>query len=388
MPQKRAKLESEHINDPPLDNFKDGQTGNGMAFRSFGHMKNLVRVLRRVGKPTRLLKTSDGTRVLTLAYGGRVLGLFAPGSDENFYWTHPALNSVESAREFYATTQWHNSGGDRTWLAPEADLFFPNFPKLDSYFQQRSLDPGCYKMEETKNGFQLANRFTVKLSRSGKNISLKITKQFGPAKNPLRHERGLNLEGVEYAGYTQYTSLELVGNSRQSREQVGLWNLIQMPHGGDLLIPTFGRAQPRHIFSTIGSISSKDLITTRHLVRYRMRQKGEHKISVRAISVCNRIGYVYRSGDHWVLIVRNFMANPSGEYVDVPWEETDYFGFAVQACNVNSHLGAFSELEYHIPAIGGDTGTTRCDDTTQIWAFRGNKTKIDLITKTLLTPDL
>lgn len=94
-------------------------------------MKKLTQVLNRVGKPTKLFKSSDGTRVLVLPYGGRVLGLFAPGSEENFYWTHTALNSPESAREFYGGDQWHNSGGDRTWLAPEADLFFPNFPKLD-----------------------------------------------------------------------------------------------------------------------------------------------------------------------------------------------------------------------------------------------------------------
>ena len=56
-----------------------------------------------------------------------MLGLFAPGSEENFYWTNPALRSVE-ARAFYAGDDWHNSGGDRTWLAPEVDVFLPDFP--------------------------------------------------------------------------------------------------------------------------------------------------------------------------------------------------------------------------------------------------------------------
>lgn len=348
-------------------------------------MRELVKVLKKVGKPPKVFKTSDGTRVLILPHGGRVLGLFAPDSEDNFYWTHPALSGMDSARKFYASDQWHNSGGDRTWLAPEADLFFPEFPKLDSYFQQRSMDPGNYRIMENKNGFQIVNRPTVKLSRSGRTVQLKITKGFGLAKNPMRHERGLKLEDVEYAGYTQNTALELVGESRRTREQVGLWNLIQMPHGGDLLIPTFGRAQPRHIFSTIDNIPPQDLITTDHLIRYRMRQKGEHKISVRAISVCNRIGYLHRTGDRWALIIRNFVVNPSGEYVDVPWTETDFFGFAVQACNVNSKLGAFGELEYHVPAIGRDTGLIRCNDTAQVWAFRAGRDAIELIAKTLLT---
>lgn len=347
---------------------------------------NLVKVLNEIGKPTRVFKTVDGTSVLVLPYGGRVLGLFAAKSDQNFYWTNPALADVESARAFYAGDQWKNSGGDRTWLAPEVDLFFPKFPQRDPYFQQRSLDPGNYKVVETKTGFELVNDLTVKFSRSGENVSLKITKGFGSARNPLRYERGLPFGSVEYAGYTQYTSLELTGHSKGTNERVGLWNLIQMPHGGDLLIPTFGRAAPRHIFSTIGTIPPEDLITTDHLVRYRMREKGEHKISVRAVSVCNRIGYIHSEGDRWVLIIRNFVINPSGEYVDVPWTDTDYFGFAVQACNVDSNLGAFSELEYHIPAIGGDTGATQCNDAAQVWAFRGSKQEIGAIAKILLTP--
>jgi len=348
-------------------------------------MKNLVSVLKRVGKPTKVFKSVDGTRVLVLPYGGRVLGLYSPGSDENFYWTHTALESVESARQFYAGSQWHNSGGDRTWLAPEADLFFPNFPKLDKYFQQRSLDPGSYQVITAGNDFKLVNRLTVNCSRLKEDVRLQITKSFGPALNPLRHERGLDLKGVDYAGYTQYTSLELLGSSTATTAQVGLWNLVQMPHGGDLLIPTFARAQPRHVFSTIGSIPPKDLIVTRHLIRYRMRQKGEHKISIRAVPTCGRVGYLLSRGGESRLIIRRFVVNPSGEYVDVPWDETSYFGFSTQACNVNSGLGAFSELEYHIPAIGYRTGRTRCDDEAQVWAFRGSNAKIRRICEALLT---
>ena len=85
--------------------------------------RTLMGVLNSVGKSTRVLTQPDGTDLLLLPYGGRVLGLFALGSQENFYWTNPALASDESARAFYASEQWHNSGGDRTWLAPEADLF-------------------------------------------------------------------------------------------------------------------------------------------------------------------------------------------------------------------------------------------------------------------------
>ena len=144
-------------------------------------MKKLVQVLRQADKPTSLFTSPDGTRVLLLAHGGRVLGLFSPDSEENFYWTHTALESAVSAQEFYAGDQWHNSGGDRTWLAPEADLFFPNFPKLDRYWQQRSLDPGNYKVVKKGGSFSLVNRLTVNLSRVKTDVDLTITKRFGPA---------------------------------------------------------------------------------------------------------------------------------------------------------------------------------------------------------------
>ncbi len=349
-------------------------------------MEKLLNTLNRVGKPATTLKMPDGSCVMVLPYGGRVLGLFAPKSAENFYWTHPALESVKTARELYESNQWHNSGGDRTWLAPEVDVFLPNFPKLDRYEQPGSLDPGHYRVIENKDGFRLENRLKLKLARHKKEVSLKITKSFKSAPNPLRYEQGIDLSDIEYAGYAQEISLELVGASRTTAAQVGLWNLVQMPHGGDLLLPTFSCTKPRHIFSTVGTISSDDLIVDEHLVRYRMRQKGEHKISLRAAPMTGRAGYLYRSGRRWALIIRNFIVNPSGEYVDVPWDDPDCKGFAVQACNVNSALGAFSELEYHIPAIGQGTGAVRCDDAAQIWAFRGTKVQIKKVAQALLTP--
>ncbi len=344
-------------------------------------MNALVNVLEKIGQPTRVFQSPDGTRVLVLPYGGRVLGLFSPKSEENFYWTHSALASPETARAFYASDQWHNSGGDRTWLAPEVDLFFPNFPKLDRYFQQRSLDPGHYRVVEMDGGFKLVNRLTVNLSRLKTNASLRITKSFGPAPNPLRRERGLDLPGLEYAGYTQYTSLELVGRSRAVNAAIGLWNLVQMPHGGDLLIPTYSRSEPRLI---MGAIPPEDLVVDDHLIRYRMRQPGEHKISLRAVATCGRVGYLYPSSNNWCLIIRNFTVNPSGEYVDVPWNDTAYCGFSTQACNVNSGLGQFSELEYHIPAIGQGTGRTLCHDEAQVWAFRGPEPQVSRVCKLLV----
>lgn len=164
-------------------------------------MKGLVNKLKCAGKPTRMFKNFACTRVLMLGYCGRVLGLFASGSEENFHWTHLARNSVSSAREFYAGDQWYNSGGDRTWLAPEVNSFFPNSHKRNVYCQQSSLAPENYELKKTARGFLLTKRFTIRFLSE-----LKIEKEFSPARNPLRHERGFNLEGVEYRLHATYVA--------------------------------------------------------------------------------------------------------------------------------------------------------------------------------------
>jgi len=48
-------------------------------------LKNLQKVLRGAGHRPETLAFSDGTRLLVLPHGGKLLGAFAAGSDENFY---------------------------------------------------------------------------------------------------------------------------------------------------------------------------------------------------------------------------------------------------------------------------------------------------------------
>ena len=95
-------------------------------------MQTLLETLQAAGKPVEVVHMPEGSTVVLLPHGGRVLGLYAAGSEKNFYWTHPALESPQTARAFYDGNDWHNSGGDRTWLAPEVDVFFPRYPDEDT----------------------------------------------------------------------------------------------------------------------------------------------------------------------------------------------------------------------------------------------------------------
>lgn len=342
----------------------------------------LIQTLQKVGKFTEVFQSPDGSTALILPHGGRILGLFSTDSEENFFWTHPALETLDSARAFYAGEQWHNSGGDRTWLAPEVDFFFPDFPNLERYWQPRELDPGHYRVVRREGGFELVNEFAVTVSRTKQRVRLRLSKALAAAPNPLRYESGFkDRRGIEYAGYTLHTRLELMGESKNCGVRVGLWNLLQMPHGGELCVPLYRRAEVK---AFMGDGSPDDLNEGDHLVRYRMRAKGEHKIGIRAVATTGRVAYHYEVGERSALIIRNFFVNPSGEYVDVPWKETSNQGFSIQACNVNGKLGSFSELEYHVPAIGHEIGVCQCHDVSQVWAYRGPRTQIQLVLGSLL----
>jgi hypothetical protein len=345
----------------------------------------LLESLQAAGKPAQVYRSPDGSEVLVLPYGGRILGLYAPGGRENFLWTNAALSSPETARAFYRSGKWHNSGGDRTWLAPEADFFLPDFPSLERYWQPRELDPGHYDVVRAEDGApRLVNRLTCVLSRSKRAVDLEIVKSVAPALNPLRYERAAaEWNALEYAGYTLRTSLSVMGEAPPSA--IGAWNLLQMPHGGDMLAPVYSKLPPKVIF---GEIPAGDLTAGDRLIRYRMRSAGDHKISLRAVATAGRVGYICPSGRRWALIVRNFFINPSGEYADFPWTDPGDLGYSVQACNVNNPaLGAFSELEYHVPAVGPGTGRARCDDESVVWAFRGPGELIQKAAGMLLSPE-
>lgn len=341
----------------------------------------LLKTIKSAGQPIVRLPLPGGAQALILPHGGRVLGLYAPGTDENFLWTTHALLSSKDAARLFASDDWRNTGGDRTWLAPENDFFRPDYPKASTYFQPRQLDPGRYRSEQTGAGVRLTCDLSLHSYRTREDVRLRIVKQIEPAANPFHQSPDMErLAALPFAGYTLRSSLELRGESR--RTVVGLWHLLQMPHGGTMLVPTRFRAEPTRYF---GSLSREDLVVHDRMVHYTMRSPGEHKIGVRAIALTGRAGYVYPCRKGWALIVRNFQVNPSGSYVDALPDANTCPGDAFQACNVsNEKLGHFSEMEYHVPAIGGVTGMTRCDDVSQVWAFRGTKAAMAKVAERLM----
>jgi hypothetical protein len=350
-------------------------------------VEHLRGMLNNIGISSEVYVTPDGSRLLLLPYGARVLGLFAPNSDENFYWANRALAAADPTECFHGVGS-DNPGGDRTWLAPEVDLFFPGFPDLSIHKIPADLDPGKYEIERSGQSFRFVNRFSMQSFRSRETVQLEIAKSWSAASNPLRYEEVWSRAAdVEYAGYTQTTHLRLIDVSASEYGPIGTWNLVQLPHGGECFFPVHSNVMPKVYF---GSVPQEDIDVSVRMIRYRMRSTGIQKIGVRAAASTGRAAYTYRTANHWILVVRNVFVDPGAEYVDVPWTSSGELGergYAFQACSVNNASGCFSELEYHAPAVGQGTGRSEHEDVSQIWAFRGPKESIQIIGQSLLSPD-
>ncbi len=317
--------------------------------------------LESAGMQTIPLHFADGSSLLVLPHGGRALGLFPPAGGDNFYWTNPALATPGGAKKLFASTVWHNTGGDRTWLAPELDFFLPNFPAQDRYLQPSELDPGSYQASVFEGGLRLVMDLTMTPRRLSLTVPLRITKTFGSTTNPLRDVTGP--ERVEFAGYEVFSTLQMM---EPADTRIGLWQLMQMPHGGELIIATHGMPAPDILF---GEIPPGDLQHSPGELRYRMRAVGGQKLGLCPEACRGRVGYLFQQGETTNLVVRNFGVVPDGEYVDTRWDDPDGYGYCVQACCVNNELGAFSELEYHVPGVSPSNPYSK--DRSQVWAFRG-----------------
>mgnify|MGYP001583290761 FL=1 len=347
-------------------------------------MKKINKNLALAGYPLIELEGLEGGLIFVLPFGGRVLGLFTKDKTGNFFWVNSLLNDESGTKRFFETKGWKNTGGDRTWAGPELELFIKDVAKpWDTYEVPATIDPGNYSVKQYSKTVHMLNSARVFLYRSHRECEIEIDKKIRMIPNPLRYKHidGRLTRELEYIGYEQVTTLRLVSNTEPG-VRLDIWNLIQVPAGGELIIPTIVKTKPRIYFGSPGDTHVKAYPDH---IRLTIDAKKKYKTGIHAASLIGRAGYLRQEArDTWTLLVRNFFINPSGEYVDVPWDDETDFGYAMQCYNDDGGFGRFGELEYHTPAIGEETDRREYTDNSQVWAFRGDKQHILEVCRCLL----
>jgi hypothetical protein len=330
------------------------------------------------------LPGAEGGVVLVASAGARILRLTdAAGFDH--LWLHPALEAGQPVppRE---SDGWLNFGGDRTWIAPELHFFVRDRTRaMETYAVPSRLDPGAYVLEAGEDDVRLAQTCTLR-DYLGEDAPLRIEKTIRTAANPLRDLNAPELAaGAEYVGYSQVTTLALPEEA-PSGARVGLWHLAQVPPGGVIGIPLTQPRAPRLYFGVPAPGQLEEMPAG---VRLRVDGQTMLKIGLQAANVFGRMGYLRETGPETsALLIRNFAVNPSGQYLDAPWDdptETE-LGYAAQCYTDDGALGGFGELEYHAPGVGAWTGLAACTDESQVWGFQGPMETISEIARQLLGP--
>jgi hypothetical protein len=166
---------------------------------------------------------------------------------------------------------------------------------------------------------------------------------------------------VSAAGYVLESTLQ-AEEPLPEASLPGLWNLLQVPGGGQITIPTNGTAVPR-------AFIGKPVVTAKAgLVTCEVNTPASFKFGVH-VGLSRGVSCYLRSGEgKAVLVVRRFYPCPESRYGDVPCDDAKAEGFIHQVYVDDGALGGFGELEHHSPALLSDGEIC---DRCETWAFSG-----------------
>ena len=210
---------------------------------------------------------------------------------------------------------------------------------------------------------------TLHLARSNRDVALRLTKWFGAAANPLRHERHLAsvLEGVEYAGYTQRVTLQSIDQARRvaggrrhlepastSARRRDARAALQRRDAAEVLRPDSGREHDDRGASAAGEDRLQRLA----------QDRAQGGLDLRPRRIRLRPG---RSLRRWSSAIssstrRASTSTCSGTIPTITATRSRC------AASTNRQYGSFCELEYHAPAIGAYPDPTQTVDTSKSWS--------------------
>ncbi len=292
-----------------------------------GHLESLVEVLSNYSRCVVLER--DGSRIVVLEKGARVLGAFLGGSP-NLLWVNPKIE--EELRE----GGW-NVGGLRLWISPERNFFYRRPEEFEDWFCPQGLDPGSYRIVEASSDRAVLEGEIAAFDHLAKD----------ELKGLVRREIRL-LEGG--AGRLRLRIRERILGEYRSR--INPWVLAQVPTGyagvGTVLAPARRGAEPIPYF---GEIPRDRLRVSANHVSFRIDGNFVAKLGIKPEDLrepgLGSIGYVYRIGRRlWSALILRTSNIPLAQEdcLDVPRHDPSLPRAALQS--YNSGPEAFKDIKF------------------------------------------
>jgi len=347
-------------------------------------LKALTDVMTEAGIAPVVFKHHNGGAVLVSPYGARVLGVYTHAEADNAFWVNHEFATAASLKKWISGPN-HVFGGDRLWLAPERGLFFKGTKEADGVAVCPQIDPGHYVVAgQDTHHIKLTAPMTAPyhLAR-GTRVRAQVERSIRMCHSPFADTPGIlpELKRVKFAGYEVATRFELQ-ESPLDAFYAGLWFLIQLPVSGYAYFPTYGKTAITDYYEPTGADYLR--VEESH-VRFKLDSIHRHKIGIRKTEVTGRIGYLKNEvAGQSLLVVRNFLNNPSGHYADVPLHTPAGTQDSVQSYNHVNDPAGFGEIEFHPPGVKRSMAEPVIHDTNQVWVFTGSRADLVPVASRLL----
>ena len=317
-----------------------------------------------------MVHTRNGNLVCSPA-GARIVAMAFSEDEQNLFFTHPDLADMVSKGTPSAQLAG-GPGGDRVRFAPEYAFAWEDKPRdliqFSTYAVQEQEDPGDYEMTRKADAITFTANPVMTDKRDGRQISFSIVRKVSLLRAPpIDIPAALRFMG--YAIHQTITSIDF-----QEGQEVGLWNLIQVPAGHTLIVPTIGKQAPMPYFNTGAWTSHDD-----HLI-WPYGGKSNAKIGFSADQIPGRTAAVSPViHGRQSLIIRDFNIETEMRYCDGPTPESA----GSQVFQAWDGFG-FGEMEYHAPAVGLAPLPGTYTDTSLVWAFDGDEQQVEWLRIQLL----
>lgn len=266
--------------------------------------------------------------------------------------------SINHQEAFWINPSWAgdwNPGGDRLWVSPEIDWFWGTRkqPDFSQYTVPAPVDPGRWRVDRQARGFcRIHQVATIRHRHRSTTLRCELARSFTLVHPPD------DCELDQALAYQTDNELRILDG--QKGQPIGLWSLLQVPNGGEVVIPCRQRPASRLHF---GSVPAALKERGKRELRFRITGDQQYKIGVRNESVTGHIAYARPVGNNYLVIYRRFFPQPWRCYCDRPMDAQQTPGDAVQVYNDGGAFGGFGEMEYHTPSLTVGQGPDRLLDT-------------------------